>query len=258
MKPYRTGVSLTGLQDLIREHVKPGMRILEIGAFVGDSTREFQQAKAFVVSVDPWNQQMPGYHVEGSIFKAWAMNTRCWMGTALPFVGTGADFYRTAAVPNYAGRFDLAYIDAVHSYDAVRFDIAECVKLLRPGGKLAGHDYCQTHFPGVVAAVDEAAKRLGLTVKTYADTSWILVPTAKPKVTSVFRDGRWQNLDGSALTYDQLADLSVVLERELRDAGEWRYHHSEIEGACGGELALEVRAKVMRRRDAILAKRHEP
>lgn len=176
MKPYRTGANLTGLQDLIRDHVRYGMWVLEIGAFVGDSTREFIRVGAWVVSVDPWNEQMPGYHVEGSIIQQWMLNTRGLKGTAMPFVGTNRDFYRAAATPDYVARYDLAYIDAVHTYDAVRHDIRNCRRLLKPGGKLAGHDYCPTHFPGVVAAVDEAAGMMGLVVKTYADTSWILTP----------------------------------------------------------------------------------
>lgn len=177
MKPYRTGNNLSGLQELIRDHVRSGMQILEIGAFVGDSTREFVRAGAYVTSVDPWNEQMPGYHVEGSIFEAWAMNTRDGPGHAHPFLGTGADYYRAASTPDYPARFDLVYIDAVHTYEAVRFDIANCRRLIATGGNLAGHDYSPEHFPGVVTAVDEAALQLGLTVKVYPDTSWILLPT---------------------------------------------------------------------------------
>lgn len=177
MIPYRTGDNLAGLQALIRDHVREGMSVLEIGAFVGDSTREFLKAGANVVSVDPWNEQMPGYHVEGGhILQAWTMNTRGWKGRAFPFVGTGSAYYRAAATGEYNWRFDLAYIDAVHTYAAVRFDIANCRQLLVTGGLLAGHDYCTEHFPGVVAAVDEAAHQLGLTVKVYPDTSWILTP----------------------------------------------------------------------------------
>jgi hypothetical protein len=33
----------------------------------------------------------------------------------------------------------------------------------------------------------------------------------------------------------------------------WRYGHDEIEAACGGEVAMTVRSKVMKRRDEIIA-----
>lgn len=176
MKPYRTGANLTGLQDLISDHVRPGMKVLEIGAFVGDSTREFLKAQTIVVSVDPWDEQMPGYFVQnGRILEAWKMNTYGYHGRAYPFIGTGADYYRAAATPDYQDRFDLVYIDAVHTFDAVKFDIENCERLLVPGGKLAGHDYCPRNFPGVCNAVNLAAHRLNLNVQTYADTSWVLV-----------------------------------------------------------------------------------
>jgi hypothetical protein len=31
----------------------------------------------------------------------------------------------------------------------------------------------------------------------------------------------------------------------------WRYGHDEIEAACGGEVAMSIREKVMKRRAAI-------
>ena len=43
---------------------------LEIGAFVGDSTNVFLDAGASVLSVDPWNEQMPGYEVKGELLEA--------------------------------------------------------------------------------------------------------------------------------------------------------------------------------------------
>ena len=166
--PYRTGQNLSGLQQFARDHLRPGMRVLEIGAFVGDSTNVFLDAGASVLSVDPWNEQMPGYEVKGDIFDAWLTNTR---GRAVAFRGTGAEFYDTHSYPEY----DLAYIDAVHTYEAVRDDITGCLPRLKPSGKLAGHDYCPRHFSGVVRAVNAWAEKLGKTVKTYPDASWIIV-----------------------------------------------------------------------------------
>jgi hypothetical protein len=51
---------------------------------------------------------------------------------------------------------DFVFIDADHSYEAVKADIAAWRTRLRPGGWLTGHDYDPAKFPGVVAAVDEA------------------------------------------------------------------------------------------------------
>lgn len=50
---------------------------------------------------------------------------------------------------------DLVFIDAQHTYEGVRDDIALWTPKVRAGGVLAGHDYSGT-FPGVAQAVHEA------------------------------------------------------------------------------------------------------
>jgi predicted O-methyltransferase YrrM len=57
---------------------------------------------------------------------------------------------------------DAVFIDADHSYEAVKLDIQNWMPKVRKGGILAGHDYTYS-WPGVVRAVDELlpdAKRL--------------------------------------------------------------------------------------------------
>ena len=55
--------------------------------------------------------------------------------------------------------FDIVYIDADHTYDCVAKDIEYWWPKVKPGGALCGHDYdCR----GLVLAVNEAARRLGL------------------------------------------------------------------------------------------------
>lgn len=50
---------------------------------------------------------------------------------------------------------DFVYIDANHSYDHVRADLAAWWALLRPGGVLAGHDVFNAAWPGVTQALLE-------------------------------------------------------------------------------------------------------
>lgn len=54
------------------------------------------------------------------------------------------------------GSFDFVFIDADHSYEAVRADIAAWAPKVRVGGWLGGHDYHPRKFPGVVKVVDGA------------------------------------------------------------------------------------------------------
>ena len=49
---------------------------------------------------------------------------------------------------------DAVFIDADHSYEAVKLDIQNWMPKVRKGGILAGHDY-NSAWPGVVRAVNE-------------------------------------------------------------------------------------------------------
>lgn len=53
------------------------------------------------------------------------------------------------------GWADFVFIDAAHSFAAVKDDIARWLAKVRPGGWFGGHDY-HPKFPGVIRAVDQA------------------------------------------------------------------------------------------------------
>lgn len=65
-----------------------------------------------------------------------------------------------AAVEVQDGSLDFVYIDAEHSYEAVRQDLQAWVPKVRDGGMVAGHDYYYTRSGngGVIEAVDEFVK----------------------------------------------------------------------------------------------------
>ncbi len=59
------------------------------------------------------------------------------------------------AVPLFEdASLDGVFIDADHSYEAVKLDIQNWMPKVRKGGILAGHDYTSA-WPGVIRAVDE-------------------------------------------------------------------------------------------------------
>ena len=73
--------------------------------------------------------------------------------------------------------FDFIYIDANHSYHAVRDDLTLWYPKLRPGGLFAGHDYLDGSRPpwgefGVRSAVNEFAAGLGVRVLATAEADW--------------------------------------------------------------------------------------
>ncbi len=80
--------------------------------------------------------------------------------------------------PDAAGEFqdsslDFVFLDARHTYDAARADLAAWWAKLRPGGLFAGHDYIWS--PGVRAAVDQfvAERGFGRAFRT-SRASWLL------------------------------------------------------------------------------------
>lgn len=54
------------------------------------------------------------------------------------------------------GSLDLVYLDADHSYAAVKADIAAWFPKVKPGGIFAGHDFSDS-YPGVRQAVEETS-----------------------------------------------------------------------------------------------------
>ena len=57
------------------------------------------------------------------------------------------------AIPDES--LDFAFIDADHSYEAVRLDIENWMPKVKPHGMLLGHDYVE-RYDGVIRAVNEA------------------------------------------------------------------------------------------------------
>jgi hypothetical protein len=69
-------------------------------------------------------------------------------------------------------QLDFVYIDAEHTYQAVRLDISNWYPIVRNGGVVGGHDYQHPYHPGVKQAVDEFFKPLGLKINLEGDGVW--------------------------------------------------------------------------------------
>ena len=77
---------------------------------------------------------------------------------------------------------DVVYIDGDHTYGGVKADIGAWWPKVKPGGILAGHDYCTGktglgYEYGVIEAVQEFANAEGLDIETSTDypPSWKLI-----------------------------------------------------------------------------------
>jgi lipopolysaccharide biosynthesis glycosyltransferase len=59
---------------------------------------------------------------------------------------------------------DAVYIDADHTYEAVKKDLELSFRKVKTGGIIMGHDYSDIMFPDVVKAVDEFCNNMGLQI----------------------------------------------------------------------------------------------
>lgn len=75
--------------------------------------------------------------------------------------------------------FDWIYIDAGHSYQDVKSDLHCWYSKVKTGGLIAGHDYIEKTWYGVVPAVNEFIKQkplafIALTAESHGSRSWVL------------------------------------------------------------------------------------
>lgn len=75
------------------------------------------------------------------------------------------------------GALDLVFIDADHSYEGCKRDIAAWLPKVRRGGWLGGHDYYnheekQFDFTGVDRAVDELSRNFGIEIEEDLNFTW--------------------------------------------------------------------------------------
>jgi hypothetical protein len=100
--------------------------------------------------IDPWADP-PGYEAQAAMLGDGATGDRDAdyreaRRVLRPYLATDEVILIRGMSPEAAGAFDdgsldLVYLDADHSYDGVRDDLAAWWPTVRPGGLLAGHDF---------------------------------------------------------------------------------------------------------------------
>ena len=114
----------------------------------GGNPRLFQSGDDLCKSVvDRFHKDSSGFYNSSDFLSVYRYSTTGWFSQ------------------QYSGVFDFIYIDADHSYPAVKADLKEAWRCLRRGGCLGGHDYSVNpakvvnaeyyNHMGVKAAVDE-------------------------------------------------------------------------------------------------------
>jgi len=161
----------SGLQDMIdyidlpRESI-----ILEIGSYVGDSTEIFAKNYDKVIAVDPWvngydDRDAASYQHDMKTVESQFDDLMKKYDNIVKHKMTSSE-YRDICFH----RFDMIYIDGLHTYKGVKSDFTLWHDMIKhTGGWICGHDY-QDRFPGTIKAIDEFRKP----DKIFGDTSWCI------------------------------------------------------------------------------------
>lgn len=162
MIPKRNNQLKKGLDDMCL-YLKPrGIKtVLEIGCWAGSGSKIFANHFDLVTCVDPWEP------TDNTISARHDMKEVEYEFDKIKEKYNNIIKIKKRIEDYKFDYFDLIYIDAEHTYEAVSRQIKQCYdKCLI----ISGHDYWPKKFPGVVKAVNEL---LGLPDKIFCDTSWL-------------------------------------------------------------------------------------
>lgn len=154
---------LTGLASMVPK----GGIIVELGSYLGDSSKAIAKGiragdnQATLFCVDTWRGVWAKVEdgktdaeraMAQTLLHTDARVTFESNMTGIPHVTL--QMSTDQAVSKFRdGSVDMIFIDADHSYDAVRADILNWMPKLKPGAFLCGHDY--RNYEGVTKAVEE-------------------------------------------------------------------------------------------------------
>ena len=167
-----------GLFDLI-EHINKisptkNLRLIEIGAYTGESTSIFCQHFKSVITIDRFMNCMDvldGNVVFGSmakIYEAFLERMSKYSNYRL-IKKTSDEAFKELTDKPVAEYFDVVYIDGDHRYEQVKKDVVNYSAIVKRGGFLAGHDYCND-YEGVIRAVNES---YGQPDVVFLDANWV-------------------------------------------------------------------------------------
>ena len=157
----RWDVLLHILSSFSEEERSKGLRVAEIGVEKGMTITYLlrnEQSISDYYAVDPWHVQgksAESNDVLQSYFQnleSWALHEETFQRNGRRAVNIIRQHSDEAAGQIPSDYLDMVFIDADHTFEAVRRDIQVWRRRVRPGGILAGHDFSLFH-PAVSLAV---------------------------------------------------------------------------------------------------------
>ncbi len=152
--------------DILPEYSKA----LEIGSYMGESAKLMAASGIFseITCIDPFDgpESFNGQfnYIWQEVEQEFKSNTKYF-----DFINHIKDYSYNVLNKYKDEYFDFAYIDASHSFEDVLRDIKDCIRVVKKGGIIAGHDYS---WDEVKQAVTE---NFGTNVKQFKDTSWLVI-----------------------------------------------------------------------------------
>ncbi len=150
----------------LAEHAAPCKTVVEVGSWMGRSTRAMAESGAGTVhAIDTWQGSAEHVDILKDKPEGWLMarflknmegvqNVRAHQMTSL----AAAEMWQKA-------RFDMVFLDASHDYESVKADILAWRPLVAGGGLLCGHDYNWTE-------VGKAVRELIPDVSSWCSPGW--------------------------------------------------------------------------------------
>ena len=151
--------------------------IIEVGSWLGRSTRFLADLapQSHVVAIDHW-EGSPEHLLDPELaaflprlYETFLAESWDYRERIIPVRAGSTDGLRLVADAGL--KPDLVYLDADHSAESVRADLAAILDLF-PGVRIVGDDW---DWPSVRDGADSAAGERGLRVQVY-ETAWRIVP----------------------------------------------------------------------------------
>ncbi len=170
----------------IISRVGTGAHGVEIGVFAGDLSRELlKQPDLSLIMVDSWEGDGKAYRGDSGDWHAGLTQAaqddffdrarkRVAFANGRASIVRKRSLDASCDVPDAS--CDFVFIDADHSYESCRADIAAWRAKIKPGGWIGGHDYRNPDFDkfGVTQAVDEFVAQSALLLETGENFCWFV------------------------------------------------------------------------------------